>query len=120
MARAIDLSAETPYALLALIGRLVSVAAAAGTLLAIYACGARTFGKRAGVFAAATFALVTPFVYYAKTANLDVPYLFWFALSLLFYLRAARRPARSAISSASRRARRWRSARRIRRTACTC
>ena len=40
-----------PYALLALIGRLVSVAAGAGTLLAIYACGARAFGKRAGVFA---------------------------------------------------------------------
>ena len=38
------------------------------------------------------FALVTPFVYYAKTANLDVPYLFWFALSLVFYLRAARWP----------------------------
>ena len=28
-----------------------------------------------------------PFVYYAKMANVDVPYLFWFALSLLFYIR---------------------------------
>jgi hypothetical protein len=36
------------------------------------------------------FALVTPFVYYAKTANLDAPYLFWFAISLVFYLRALR------------------------------
>ena len=34
------------------------------------------------------FGLVTPFVYYAKTANLDVPYLFWFAISMVFYLRA--------------------------------
>lgn len=83
----VDLSAEVPYAVLALIGRLVSLAAGVGTLLALYACGARTFGKRAGIFAAAMFALVTPFVYYAKTANLDVPYLFWFALSLVFYLR---------------------------------
>jgi 4-amino-4-deoxy-L-arabinose transferase-like glycosyltransferase len=32
-----------------------------------------------------------PFPYYAKTANLDVPYLFWFALSVLFFLRALRR-----------------------------
>ncbi len=52
--------------------------------------GAQTFGSRAGMFAAAMFALVTPFVYYAKTANLDVPYLFWFAVSLVFYLRVLR------------------------------
>ena len=39
-----------------MIGRLVSIAAGLGTLLAIYACGARAFGKRAGVFAAAMFA----------------------------------------------------------------
>jgi hypothetical protein len=83
----VDLGAVTPYALLALIGRLVSVAAGVGTLLAIYTCGARAFGKRAGVLAAAMFAVVTPFVYYAKTANLDVPYLFWFALSMVCYLR---------------------------------
>lgn len=84
----VDTSATLPFAALALIGRLVSIAAGAGTLAAIYACGARTFGKRAGLFAAAMFALVVPFVYYAKTSNLDVPYLFWFAVSLVFYLRA--------------------------------
>lgn len=83
----VDLSATAPSTLLALAGRLISVAAGAGTLVAVYACGARTFGKRAGIFAAATLSLVVPFVYYAKTANLDVPYLFWFAVSLLFYLR---------------------------------
>jgi len=83
----VDLGAVTPYALLALIGRLVSIAMGIGTLLALYACGARTFGRRAGVFAAAMFALVAPFVYYAKTTNLDVPYLFWFALSMVYYLR---------------------------------
>jgi hypothetical protein len=38
------------------------------------------------------FALVTPFVYYAKTANLDVPYVFWFSVSLVFYLRALESP----------------------------
>ncbi len=38
-------------------------------------------------YAALITALVTPFVYYAKTANLDVPYLFWFLASLYFYLR---------------------------------
>jgi hypothetical protein len=84
----LDLTLQAPYACLALIGRVISLGASAGTLLAIYACGARTFGKRAGVWAAAMFGLVTPFVYYAKTANLDVPYLFWFAISMVFYLRA--------------------------------
>ncbi len=37
-------------------------------------------------------ALVTPFVYYAKTANTDVPYLCWFAVSLVFLGRALRDP----------------------------
>jgi hypothetical protein len=83
----VDLRTSTPYALLALTSRLVSLAASIGTLLAVYAGGARAFGRRSGVFAAAMFALVTPFVYYAKTANLDVPYVFWFALALVFYLR---------------------------------
>jgi len=84
----LDLSTAMPYAALALISRLVSLAAGVGTLVAVYLSGAQAFGRRAGVLAAAMFALVTPFVYYAKTANLDVPYLFWFGLSLVFYLRA--------------------------------
>jgi hypothetical protein len=83
----LDITGVVPFTLIALLGRLVSTAAAAGTLLAIYACGARTFGRRAGVLASATFALVIPFVYYAKSANLDVPYLFWFAVSLVFYVK---------------------------------
>jgi hypothetical protein len=87
----LDASTGAPYALLALAGRLVSIAAGVGVLLAAYACGARAFGKRAGVFAAGIFAVVTPFVYYGKSANLDVPYLFWFAVSLVFYLRAVGR-----------------------------
>ena len=89
----VDLSTSVPYALLTLTSRLVSLAAGIGTLLAVYAAGAQSFGRRAGMFAAAMFALVTPFVYYAKTANLDVPYLFWFAVSLVFYLRVLQQMA---------------------------
>ena len=74
--------------LLTLMGRCISLAAAAGTVAAVYACGARAFGRRSGLFAAAIFGLVAPFVYYAKTANLDVPYVFWSSLSLVWYLRA--------------------------------
>jgi hypothetical protein len=75
------------YTLLVLISRFVSVAAAAGIVAATCVCGTRAFGRRTGLIAAAIAALTTPFLYYAKTANVDVPYLFWWALSLVFYLR---------------------------------
>jgi dolichyl-phosphate-mannose-protein mannosyltransferase len=76
-------------------GRLLSLAFALGTLLAVYRCGREAEGEWAGVLAAAVLGLSVPFVYYAKMANLDLPYLFWFALSLAFFLRALReaRPA---------------------------
>jgi hypothetical protein len=76
-----------------LLSRCVSLAAATGTLIAIYKCGVEAFGRRTGVFAAAMFALLTPFVYYSKTANPEVPYIFWIAVSLVFYLRVLRTPA---------------------------
>lgn len=74
--------------LLSILGRVVSVAAGAGTIVAIYACGARAFGRRTGLWAAMAMALVPVFVFYAKTANPEVPYVFWFAVALAFYLRA--------------------------------
>jgi 4-amino-4-deoxy-L-arabinose transferase-like glycosyltransferase len=58
----------------------VSVAAGVGTVAATCAAGARAFGRRQGLWAAGIMALTTPFLYYAKTANPDVPYLFWFAV----------------------------------------
>lgn len=82
----VDLSGAFGYDLLMVIARLVTVAAGVGTVIAVYACGARAFSRRAGVLAAAAVALVAPFIYYSKTVNFDVPYLFWFALSLSFYL----------------------------------
>src|SRR5581483_4044889 len=67
--------------------RIISLLAALGLLMAVCICGTKAFGRRAGVFAAAIMALAPPFVYYAKTANVDMPYMFWFAVSLIFYLR---------------------------------
>jgi 4-amino-4-deoxy-L-arabinose transferase-like glycosyltransferase len=83
----IHLSYAVQDVLLPLLSRLVSLAAGVGTVIAVYVSGARAFGRRAGVFAAAMIALLAQFVYYAKTANPEVPYVFWFALSLVFYLR---------------------------------
>jgi hypothetical protein len=87
----LDLQSSAVYTLLAVLGRLTSVIAGAVSLAAIYGIGARAFGRRSGLYAAAMFALAAPFVYYAKTANLDVPYVCWFALSLLFYMRLLER-----------------------------
>ena len=53
----------------------------------MYLSGAEAFSRRAGVFAAASLALVGLFICYSKTTNVEMPYLFWFAISMLFYLR---------------------------------
>ncbi len=74
------------YTTLVLISRCVSLAMAAGIVVAACLCGTRAFGRRAGLIAAAIVAVVAPFLYYAKTANVDVPYLFWWAASMVFYL----------------------------------
>jgi hypothetical protein len=85
---------STPWpTVLDVVGRSVSLVGALGIVIAIAIAGARTFGRRAGLLAAIVFSLATTFLYYAKTANLDVPYLFWFALSLVCYLRAIDRRA---------------------------
>lgn len=67
--------------------RLLSVLMALATLLVVYAIGSRLAGRRTGLFAALIAALMANYVYYAKMANLESPYLLWIALSLLFYLR---------------------------------
>ena len=78
------------YERLFLAGRLLSLLMALGTLLLLHACAVETVGPGAAPFAALCLALSPTFVYYAKFANLDGPYLFWFALSLLFLLRFLR------------------------------
>ena len=74
------------YITLVLISRCVSLVMAAGIIVAACVCGTRAFGRRAGLVAAAIGAVVAPLLYYAKTANVDVPYLFWWAASMVFYL----------------------------------
>ena len=62
---------------------------ACGIVYVIYLCAVELYRSRfVGILAAFLVATMPPFVYHAKTANLDVPYLFWFSLSLLYYVRA--------------------------------
>src|SRR5204863_7092455 len=56
----------------------------------IYYLTRSELGDRAARFAVTSALLILPLAYYAKTANLDVPYLFWVTASWLFYMRAIR------------------------------
>lgn len=69
-------------------GRWVSVLMGVGLVLLVYVCGRRLLDEAGALLAAAIVAVMAPFVFYAKLANVDVPYLFWWALSLLFLIRA--------------------------------
>lgn len=73
---------ETVLYHLALLGRLVNVAAIVGTVALTYDIGRRLIGRRAGLLAAWLAATAYPFIYYAHTTNQDAAYLFWLTLSL--------------------------------------
>ena len=70
-----------------LAARLVSVAMALGTLRLLVRIGKRVWNERAGLLAAILFLLSPVTLYYAKTANLDIPYIFWLTWALLIYVR---------------------------------
>jgi hypothetical protein len=72
---------------LTIFARLLSLVMALATLLVVYRLGRLLGDRRSGLFAAAVLAVTAPYVYYAKTGNLEAPYLLWLSLSLLFYLR---------------------------------
>jgi 4-amino-4-deoxy-L-arabinose transferase-like glycosyltransferase len=72
---------------LMLAGRWLSVALALGTVWLIYRTGREIYGRRGAVFAGLAVALMPTLVYFAKTANVDGPFLFWIAASFLFYVR---------------------------------
>jgi Dolichyl-phosphate-mannose-protein mannosyltransferase len=60
---------------------------AAGCLVLVYRIGREMLDRRAALFSTLITALLVPFPYYAKTANLEIPYLFWFLWSLYFFVR---------------------------------
>ena len=85
------------YSQLWLINRAVSVGMALSVLAFIYSLTHAELGHRAARLAVTCALVVLPLTYYAKTANVDVPYLFWVTASWLYYMRAIRgRSARDA------------------------
>jgi len=67
--------------------RLVGISMSLGIIWAIGAMARLVAGRRAGLFAAGAAALNVGLTYYGQVSNLDVPYLFWALLSLLFGMR---------------------------------
>jgi hypothetical protein len=67
--------------------RLTSIVIGSATVLVVFRLTRELYDTRSGLFAALTIGLAVPFVFYAKLANVEVPYLLWVALSLLYYVR---------------------------------
>ena len=83
----LDIYSLPVYTILFYLGRFLSLILSAALLIVIYLCGREVFDRKSALFAVIISALSSPFIYYAKTTNLEIPYLFWAMLSFLFYLR---------------------------------
>ena len=86
-ATSIGQNAKLSATLFILVARAVSLAMTLGTLYLIVRIARRLWDDRTGLVAAALFVAAPPVLYYARNANLDMPYLFWFAWALCIYVR---------------------------------
>ena len=73
---------ERALFILAMIGRVMSVAFGVGTAALAYGIGNRLLGRDAARWSAFLVATAYPIVYYAHTTNLDIGYCFWLILAL--------------------------------------
>jgi len=67
--------------------RVVTMAMGVATTLMVYLCATYLYGTWSAFVAAAIAAFTMPAIYYAKVANVDVPYVFWFSISLVAFVR---------------------------------
>ena len=70
------------------VGRLTSLVMSLGIIWAVGEMARLAAGRQAGLFAAGAAALNFGLTYYGQVSNLDVPYLFWGALALVWCMRA--------------------------------
>lgn len=80
---------ERALTVLALLTRVVSVLMGVGVVGCAYVIAALLFGTSAGLVAAVLVAGCYPLVYFAHTSNVDVPMLFWTALTIVAALACA-------------------------------
>ena len=74
-----------------IVGRGLTVLMSLGSLWFLYECGRRLYNEWVGIFAVLLLALTPQYVYYSKTVNLDIPCLFWFLWSMVFYVKILER-----------------------------
>jgi hypothetical protein len=67
--------------------RVVSVVMGLGTLIAAFLCAAELYGPRRAPLASWSLLLTGLFVYYGKTANLDMAVAWWLGLAVLGFIR---------------------------------
>jgi 4-amino-4-deoxy-L-arabinose transferase-like glycosyltransferase len=72
----------------AVVARLLNLAMSLGIIWCVGEMTRLIAGARAGLFAAAACTLGVLLTYYGQVSNLDVPYLFWSLLALLWCMRA--------------------------------
>ena len=82
------------WAKMYLIGRCLTVGMGVGTVWAVYAIGLRLWGRRAGLLAALTLAIMPLHAQHSHFLTVDVPATFWGILSLLWAARLATGDAR--------------------------
>lgn len=84
---AVEFGSRPTYLISYYLIRFVSVVMAAGIGLVVFQIGRELWDARSGIFSTLGIGLCVPFVFYAKLANVEVPYLLWLALSFLYYVR---------------------------------
>ncbi len=85
----INLESISGITTLMLVGRATSVLMALGIIVSVYLTSLDVSEKQLPALLSAAFILGNaPLIYYGKIMNVDVPYIFWFSLSLIFYIRA--------------------------------
>lgn len=82
-------SADYATALI-LIDNMVSVAMGVLTVYFVYLSGRELFNERAGLFAAAVASFNAVLNFYAHTAKVEVPYVFWAIVSLYFLIKVVK------------------------------
>lgn len=91
-----DISSSWPYgfsnivltfSIMLIISRLISMAMGIGILLALWLGRPTPEQKWPYLLAIGLLALSGPFAYYSREANLDIPYIFWLTLSIIFVWR---------------------------------
>ena len=88
------------WAKMYLVGRCLSVGMGVGTVFAVYGTGAHLWGRRAGLLAALTLAIMPLHAQQSHFLTVDVPATFWASVSLLWAARLATndpRPLRAAL-----------------------